>query len=140
MRGQMRVTDNESASHSKKATRRVRPHQAASLILLREERAGTISVLMGRRGRSARFMPGFYVCPGGRVAEDDRVTWHAEVGAPHAADGAAFLRLARAALRETYEETGLLVGSTTAEAGGAARFPIEAGYAQKRLVPNLRLL
>ena len=51
MRGQMRVTDNESASHSKKATRRVRPHQAASLILLREERAGTISVAGDRSVR-----------------------------------------------------------------------------------------
>jgi len=85
-------------------------------------------------------MPGFYVCPGGRVAADDRETWRAEVGAPHAADGAAFLRLARAALRETYEETGLLVGSPSAAVGEVARFPIETAYAATRIAPDLGLL
>lgn len=129
-----------SNKSERKARRRVRPRHAASLILLREGPAGTISVLMGRRGRSARFMPGFYVCPGGRVAADDRETWRAEVGAPHAADGAAFLRLARAALRETYEETGLLVGSPSATIGEVARFPIETAYAAKCIAPDLGLL
>src|SRR6476646_11961522 len=114
MRGRIRVKRSEPSDKSEaKARRRVRPRHAASLVLLREGPAG-ISVLMGRRGRLARFMPGFYVCPGGRVAADDRETWRAEMGATHAADGAAFLRLARAALRETYEETGLLVGSPSA--------------------------
>jgi len=129
-----------SDKSERKARWRVRPRHAASLILLREGPAGTMSVLMGRRGRSARFMPGFYVCPGGRVAADDRETWGAEVGAPHAADGAAFLRLARAALRETYEETGLLVGSPSAIVGEVARFPIETAYAAKRIAPDLGLL
>jgi len=134
------VTDNELASEAKEATRRrVRPHHAASLILLREN-AGIISVLMGRRGRSARFMPGFYVCPGGRVAEDDRATWRAEVGAPPATDAPASLRSPRAALRETYEETGLLVGSPSPTVAEGARFPIETAYAAKCIAPDLGLL
>src|SRR6266404_660118 len=141
MRGRLRVKRSEPSDESeRKARRRVRPLHAASLILLREGPAGMISVLMGRRGRSARFMPGFYVCPGGRVAEDDRETWRAEVGAPHATDGAAFLRLARAALRETYEETGLLVGSPSPTVAEGARFPIETAYAAKCIAPDLGLL
>src|SRR5258708_3357691 len=105
---------------------RVRPRHAASLILLREGPSG-LTVLMGRRGLSARFMPGFYVCPGGRVAEDDRDPW---AGEAVAAEGNAFRRLARAALRETFEETGILVGvPAPPQATLAPRFPIEAAYA-----------
>ena len=118
---------------------RVRPRDAASLVLLREGPAG-LTVLMGRRGRSARFMPGFYVCPGGRVADDDRRQWSGEAGEPGAAEGSAFRRLARAALRETFEETGVLVGSSAPTGAGAARFPIEAAYAARDIVPDLRLL
>jgi 8-oxo-dGTP pyrophosphatase MutT (NUDIX family) len=137
----MAVTGGESASKGDDTQRRmrVRPRRAASLVLLREEPAGLL-VLMGRRGRSARFMPGFYVCPGGRVAEDDREPWRAEKGAPRAAEGAVFLRLARAALRETYEETGILVGSPAATVQNAARFAIEAAYATQRIAPDLALL
>jgi 8-oxo-dGTP pyrophosphatase MutT (NUDIX family) len=121
--------------------RRVRPRHAASLVLLREDSKG-LSVLMGRRGLSARFMPGFYVCPGGRVAVDDRQRWAVEMEASltDAAD-TAFHRLARAALRETFEETGILVGVPAAtKAMPATRFPIEAAYAERGVVPDLRLL
>jgi len=120
--------------------RRVRPRHAASLILLREGPAG-LTVLMGRRGLSARFMPGFYVCPGGRVADDDRDRWAGEADEPEAAADGAFRRLARAALRETFEETGILVGlPAPSDAAVAARFPIEAAYAARRMVPDLGLL
>lgn len=140
MRG-VAVTDGEPASEHDETQRRrrVRPRHAASLILLREGPAG-ITVLMGRRGRSARFMPGVYVCPGGRVAQDDRDRWRSEIGELRASDGAAFLRLARAALRETYEETGILVGSPAATARTEARFPIEAAYAAQGIAPDLSLL
>jgi 8-oxo-dGTP pyrophosphatase MutT (NUDIX family) len=118
---------------------RVRPRHAASLILLREGTAG-LTVLMGRRGRSARFMPGFYVCPGGRVAEDDRRPWSGEVGEAGAAGGSAFRRLARAALRETFEESGILVGVKAPSGAAAGRFPIEAAYAAHGVVADLGLL
>lgn len=71
---------------------------------------------MGRRDTRTRFMPSVYVFPGGRVDVGD---WHAQEATPlreHVLD-----RLARrcspdrarahamAAIRETYEETGLLI-------------------------------
>lgn len=119
---------------------RVRPRHAASLILLREGPAG-IAVLMGRRSWTARFMPGFYVCPGGRLADDDRARWNGETGAPHGTHHAALLRPARAALRETFEETGILVGRPgSAPAEAKAVYPIEATYAAHGIVADLALL
>jgi 8-oxo-dGTP pyrophosphatase MutT (NUDIX family) len=64
---------------------------AATLVLLRPGRRG-VSVLLTRRPTSMRFGGGIYVFPGGRVDEGDR---------DHAA----------AAVRETFEETGIEVES-----------------------------
>lgn len=93
-----------------------RPRDAASLILLRESEGG-VEVLMGRRLRRASFMPDHYVFPGGRIdASDARarpaspldptVTGHMRVAGRESRARA----LAMAAVRETYEETGLLLG------------------------------
>ncbi|HKW55708.1 MAG TPA: hypothetical protein VJO12_18620, partial [Stellaceae bacterium] len=54
-----------------------RPRDAASLILLRDGARG-LEVLIGRRGKGARFMPGRYVFPGGRIADDDAGPWQGE--------------------------------------------------------------
>jgi len=43
-------------------------------------------------------------------------------------------------LRETYEETGLLVGSESARSDEATRFPIEGAYAARSIAPDLGLL
>lgn len=87
-------------------------------MLLREGSAGT-EVLMGRRHGRAKFLPDIYVFPGGRVDPIDRQS----SGFPEtiAAGIAAELRrgagrrdpvaLMRAAIRETYEETGLLLAA-----------------------------
>lgn len=87
----------------------VRPRHAASLILLR----GTgrdAEVLMGRRPRKSRFAPDVFVFPGGAVDAADRERpRHLTplcarlTHAPGRLAGA----LARAAVRETFEETGL---------------------------------
>jgi 8-oxo-dGTP pyrophosphatase MutT (NUDIX family) len=130
---------SDTTSNRPAARRRVRPRHAASLVLLREG-AGGLSVLMGRRGLSARFMPGFYVCPGGRVAADDRGPWSGEAGAPAGAEGDLARRLGRAALRETFEETGILVGVPAPNAAATARFPIEAAYAAQGRAADLGLL
>jgi hypothetical protein len=90
-------------------TLRVRPRHAASLVLLRMGREGP-EVLLGRRGLTAPFMPGYFVCPGGREAACDKRPLAGETGAPRHLEGAALLRLLRAALRETFEGTGILVG------------------------------
>lgn len=76
-----------------------------------------MEVLLGRRHSNARFMPGIYVVPGGRVEpEDGQLSGFTEElpPLPQGLDKATHGRaaaIARAALRETYEETGLLYGN-----------------------------
>jgi 8-oxo-dGTP pyrophosphatase MutT (NUDIX family) len=85
----------------------VRARDAASLILLRGEGA-SLELLAGRRPGHVRFMPGVYVFPGGAIDAEDNRTWPGEPGdvlPPR------LRRSARAALRETWEEVGVLVGS-----------------------------
>ena len=75
-----------------------------------------MEVLISRRSQSTRFMPGVYVFPGGRVdPEDYQASGFTEDLArqPAGLDWPSRHKLpalARAALRETFEETGLLVG------------------------------
>jgi 8-oxo-dGTP pyrophosphatase MutT (NUDIX family) len=115
----------------------IRPRDAASLILLREGRGG-LEVLLGRRGKGARFMPGRYVFPGGRATAEDAQPWAGERADP----AALFLALKRAALRETYEETGLVVGEPhrgALKANGALS-PVEEAYRAAGLAPAPALL
>ena len=115
----------------------VRPRDAASLILLRDGKAG-LEVLIGRRGKGARFMPGRYVFPGGRVTPEDARPWAGE-----RADAAlpGFLALKRAALRETFEETGLVVGEGRwSGKGNDALSPVEEAYRARGVAPAPALL
>ena len=48
----------------KKSVKVIRPIDAASLVVYKEKK-GRVQVLMGRRGNSAKFQPGYYVFPGG---------------------------------------------------------------------------
>lgn len=97
---------------------RVRPVDAAGLVLIRAGAHGP-EVLLGRRHARVSFLPDIYVFPGGRVdPADARPTGFPERLAP-----AVEAQLAqscskrppaafpRAALRETLEETGLLLGT-----------------------------
>jgi 8-oxo-dGTP pyrophosphatase MutT (NUDIX family) len=95
---------------------------AATIVLMREGRGG-LEVLLLRRVRSAGFVPGAYVFPGGRVDADDATPALLErlhgvsaeqarerLGlAPDAVPAAEAYLIA--ALREAFEETGLLVGN-----------------------------
>ena len=103
--------------------RPMRPRDAATLMLL--DRSGDrIRVLMGRRHRKHAFMPGKLVFPGGRTdPADSRVSTSdallPEVETKLLAGGrqvtAARARaIALSALRETYEEAGLLIGRKAA--------------------------
>src|SRR5271166_2891089 len=85
----------------------VRPRDAASLILLRGA-GDDLEVLAGRRPPHVKFMPGVYVFPGGAIDPPDRIAWSLESGTD--ALGLRLARCARAALRETWEEVGVLVG------------------------------
>ena len=116
----------------------VRPRDAASLILLRGE-GRTLEVLAGRRPLDVKFMPGVYVFPGGAIDPPDRIAWSIESRTE--ALGAKLARSARAALRETWEEAGILVG----RAGGApphepAVRPIEQAYLGRGLVAAMDVL
>ncbi len=95
--------------------RAVRPRQAATLIIVRQD-GPTPTVLLGRRNSGHNFMPNAWVFPGGRV---DRADFHA----PHAAElrpaaaqvfephmpASRARALGLAAIRETFEEAGLLL-------------------------------
>jgi len=95
--------------------RPVRPRDAASLIVLRHDGAKP-RVLMGRRHGGHDFMPDKWVFPGGRIDRSDfrapsanalrpEVLTRLSLTAPPARSRA----LALAAIRETFEETGLLL-------------------------------
>jgi 8-oxo-dGTP pyrophosphatase MutT (NUDIX family) len=97
----------------------VRPKDAATLILV--DRSGKVpKVLLGKRHTRHKFMPGRYVFPGGRVDPEDRRMPFAKPLHPHAEEQlmkrtqrpspAKARAFALAAIRETFEETGLLLG------------------------------
>ena len=95
----------------------VRPRDAATLVIHREADGGR-EVLLGRRSDKARFKPGVYVFPGGGLeAHDHRVVPHSPLPPdipPRVGVGQALGRaqaLALAAVRETFEECGLVVGA-----------------------------
>lgn len=97
-----------------------RPRNAATLIII-DRAAAKPKVLMGRRHTGHKFMPGKFVFPGGRIETGDR---HMPVvGALNArAESALSARVTRpprhlgralalASIRETFEETGLMLGT-----------------------------
>jgi 8-oxo-dGTP pyrophosphatase MutT (NUDIX family) len=116
----------------------VRPRDAASLILLRGE-GSALEVLAGRRPLNVKFMPGVYVFPGGAIDPPDRITWSIETGTE--ALGSKLARSARAALRETWEEAGVLIGRPGGlPPASLARAPIERAYLERGLVAAMDLL
>jgi 8-oxo-dGTP pyrophosphatase MutT (NUDIX family) len=118
----------------------VRPRDAASLILLRGE-GRELELLAGRRPGHVRFMPGVYVFPGGAIDREDGRKWPVEAGGEHLPPR--LLRCARAALRETWEEVGVLVGrpdpaGPSADAHGLS--PVAAAYAGRGIAAAFDVL
>jgi 8-oxo-dGTP pyrophosphatase MutT (NUDIX family) len=126
----------------------VRPRDAATLILV--DRSGRVpKVLLGKRHARHKFMPGKFVFPGGRVDPSDKRMpvarpldreAEAQLMKRFARASAARTRaLALAAIRETYEETGLLLGQTCS---AAAQVPDGAwrAFAQAKILPDLGAL
>lgn len=127
----------------------LKPRDAATLIII--DRSGsTPSVLMGRRHAGLRFMPGVFVFPGGRVEPADRGVPAAGELDPRMAERLMLATqrpslvkaraFAIAAVRETFEETGLMLGQaeaqwpTVALRGDAALWD---QFAQARVLPDL---
>jgi 8-oxo-dGTP pyrophosphatase MutT (NUDIX family) len=122
----------------------IRPKDAATLILI--DRSGRVpKVLLGKRNERHKFMPGKFVFPGGGVdASDKRVPVarpldkHAEARLMERFHKASTVRaraLALAAIRETCEETGLLLGIR----GKATGIPpgLWEPFAQHNVLPDL---
>jgi 8-oxo-dGTP pyrophosphatase MutT (NUDIX family) len=123
----------------------VRPKDAATLILV--DRSGTVpKVLLGKRHARHKFMPGKFVFPGGGVDPSDKrmpcaspLDPHAEMRLTqrfHKGSAVRARALALAAIRETCEETGLLLG-TRAEGATVPEGPWSA-FAQHSVLPDLR--
>jgi 8-oxo-dGTP pyrophosphatase MutT (NUDIX family) len=98
-----------------------RPRRAATLMLIDHIGAEKPKVLMGRRHDGHKFMPGKFVFPGGRVERCDlsmnvagmlEPVTEAKLLAALGSDSPSVARAtALAAIRETFEETGVIVGS-----------------------------
>jgi len=113
---ELRDSSDTTSGELRGNTRSLRPRDAATLLIVRRE-GPEPRVLMGRRAASHVFMPNKFVFPGGRVdAGDSRIVpphdLHPEV-MKRLRRGCSENRaraLAMAAIRETYEETGLVIG------------------------------
>lgn len=148
----------ESNSSSHTADDEQRPRDAATLVIVDRSFAEP-KVLMGQRRSGQVFMPNKFVFPGGRVDDEDRnikagnpldqqtmrQLLHDMKGNPSAqrAHG-----IAIAALRETYEEAGIVIGtnrtqspdrndSGTSETKNTSTVENLPGYAAEGLQPDL---
>ncbi len=96
--------------------RPVTPRDAASLVIVRQRTTGP-EVLLGKRRSTQAFAPGTFVFPGGSLDEADHALDHDELLADHhraplmaEQPGHRPESFALAALRETFEEAGLIFG------------------------------
>jgi 8-oxo-dGTP pyrophosphatase MutT (NUDIX family) len=124
----------------------IRPRDAATMMVIDRSR-GEPRVLMGKRHASHKFMPGKFVFPGGRVDASDRQMAVAD-GLPEALETKLQQRialpspqraraLALAAVRETFEETGLVLGASASGASGRAPSGVWSDYAAHGFLPDL---
>ncbi len=116
---------------------------AATIVLVRDTQTDTPRVLMGQRGAGAVFMPSKYVFPGGAVDPSDA---HVTLGRPLPEQEVRRLAqlpvtetapspqtMAAAALRELWEESGLMLGCPGDWPGNIA--PDWADFAKAGLLP-----
>lgn len=127
MKADLGIESGVAADRADRLTRTIRdqsfpnlkPRDSATLILIDRD-APIPKVLLGRRHERHRFMPGKFVFPGGRIEPTDRAMPVAaalhdrdvgrlmqRVTRPSPARAAGY---ALAAVRETYEETGMMLG------------------------------
>jgi 8-oxo-dGTP pyrophosphatase MutT (NUDIX family) len=104
----------------------MRPRDAATLLIVRNSRRGP-EILLGERSSKHAFFPNHFVFPGGGVDRSDGYARAAtplrdrvaacleEAATPHRARA-----IAMAAIRETFEETGLIAGQPDPSPAAAA--------------------
>ena len=115
--------------------RTTRPRDAATLLILRKSRRGP-EILLGERSAKHAFFANHYIFSGGKVDRSDGYALAATPLCGHVAanlERAAMPHRARAsamaAIRETYEETGLIVGKAAPQLAGRAPADWAAFYA-----------
>jgi 8-oxo-dGTP pyrophosphatase MutT (NUDIX family) len=120
----------------------IRPKDAATLALIRRDGVRA-AVLMGQRGREQVFMPERYVFPGGGVETCDRYVHPAgelrDDVAQRLSRSCTPTRaraLAAAAIRETFEETGIMLAAPSEPPGGKVQ-PEWRGFHDRGLAPAL---
>src|SRR5690606_35374328 len=102
----------------------LRPRDASTLIII-DSKGPAPRVLLGERRDDLKFMPGKYVFPGGRLDADDKIMTAARELRQSEADKllldmkghptpARARGLGMTAVRETFEEAGIIIGGTTA--------------------------
>ena len=144
------LTRVERIEDSPGSIRKIRPRDAATLIVI-DRAHGEPRVLVGRRHDRHAFMAGKFVFPGGRIERSD-----ARMQSLGALDKASERRLlfgmpARAknkartlaltALRETLEETGLLIGRKHTSAAAIRSCPTDwKPFADAGVLPDLSRL
>lgn len=137
-------TRRMNAAHHELSPAAIEPKDAATLILI-DRSGGVPKVLLGKRHERLKFMPGKFVFPGGGVDPSDEhmpvargLHTQAEARLLARFDQASPARaraLALAAIRETCEETGLLLGTR----GSAGEIPDGpwAPFAMHSILPDL---
>lgn len=129
-----------STRHTPEPAQPVRAVDAGSLVIVDTAR-GEPRILFGRRRPDLKFAPGKYVFPGGRVDAADTRLARAEALAEIEVDKllidmkrwpsrARARALALAAVRETFEETGLIIGKPVrhGQGPGAWQAFFDQGY------------
>lgn len=126
----------------------LRPRDAATLILIKWA-GGVPRILMGRRSSRHAFMPGSYVFPGGRVdAGDARMACADDLDREHLEKLLVDMKgrpsehraraLALAAVRETWEEAGIMLGALRQQSGPALKAPEGwSSFAAMGVLPRL---
>jgi 8-oxo-dGTP pyrophosphatase MutT (NUDIX family) len=142
---EQRDTTYIARSELRGSARAVRPRDAATLLIVRHG-GKEPRVLMGKRAASHKFMPNKFVFPGGRVDPGD-----SRIIPPHDLHPHVMKRLcqgcseskaralALAAIRETYEETGLVIGEPHTPTL-RSRSPHWADFLQHDINPRLDVL
>ena len=105
-----------SAGHNLKEVKNLKIKDAASVILIRNSKSSP-SVLMGQRGKNASFMPNKFVFPGGAVEKNDfqvnsfkQLNRKCSARMAYQCNDDLVFALSVAAIRELFEETGIIVG------------------------------
>jgi 8-oxo-dGTP pyrophosphatase MutT (NUDIX family) len=125
-----RAAAKAAAPAEKSSAPVLRPRDASTLIII-DSTGPAPRVLLGKRRDDLKFMPGKYVFPGGRMDADDKIMNAARELRQSEADkllldmkghpSAARARgLAMTAVRETFEEAGIIIGGAAADVADVA--------------------